>query len=136
MDPKIVATEMARRLGTIDGLRPFAYPPDSVTAPAGIVSYPKEIEFDQTYGRGLDRIEAWPVVVVVGKVTDRTAADRIYAYAAATGPASVKRALEARDPAPWDDLQVRSCEFEVVEIAGVDHIAALFTCSIYGQGAR
>lgn len=138
MDPGLIATEIQARLDRVPGLtgRTFPYPPPSPVAPAGIVSYPDTIAYDQTYGRGSDRIQEWPVLIVVGKATDRTAAERIYAYADPGDPASVKRALEVAGPAPWDDLRVASCTFDVVTIAGVDYISALFICDISGQGTR
>jgi hypothetical protein len=135
VNPADVRDAIVARLDDIAGLRVTGYPPAQVVAPAGIVSYPEKIDFDLTYGRGMDRIPDWPVVLVVGKATERTAADRLYEYAAADGALSVKRALErGPGPAAWDDLQVTSCEFDVVEIAGVSYVAALFHLDIKGQG--
>jgi hypothetical protein len=68
-----VMDEAATVLGTITGLRVTAWPPGSVVAPAGIVSYPDRIEYDQTYGRGTDRIAGIPFVLVAGKATERPA---------------------------------------------------------------
>lgn len=129
-----VADELTTRLDTIAGLRCFGHPPATVTAPAGIVSYPERIAFDETYGRGMDRIEAWPVLIVVGKATDRTARERVYDYAAATGTKSVKFVLEGGTYTSFDTIRVVDCTFDVVTIAGVDYISALFTVDIAGQG--
>jgi hypothetical protein len=105
-----------------------------VTPPAAIVSYPEKVDFDETYGRGMDRIPDWPVVVVVGKATDRTARTRIYQYAAATGSNSLKTVLQAHTWAACDVLTVTSVEFDVVTIGAIDYIAALFHLDITGQG--
>lgn len=134
MKPNDVANELTTRLRTISGLRVFGYPPATVTPPAAIVSYPERIDFDQTYGRGMDRIPSWPILVVVGKATDRTARDRIYDYAAATGSLSIKAVLEGGTYTSFDDVHVVSCEFDVVGIAGIDYISALFTVDIAGRG--
>jgi hypothetical protein len=134
MNLNTVADEIATVLDTIAGLRISDYPPASVTPPAGIVSYPASVEFDATYGRGMDRIPDWPVLVVVGKATDRTARERIYAYAAATGASSVKAVLEAHTYTSLATLRVVSCEFDVLEIASVNYISALFHLDIAGQG--
>lgn len=134
MDLSDVADEIATVLGTISGLRVTGYPPPTVVPPAGIVSYPVAVTFDETYGRGMDRIRDWPVLVVVGKATDRTARDRIYDYAAATGASSVKAVLQAHTWTSLDQLRVTEVEFDVVTIASVDYIAAMFHLDIAGRG--
>jgi hypothetical protein len=134
MNPNDIADELTARLDTIAGLRCFGYPPPTVVPPAAIVSYPGSITFDETYGRGMDRIPDWPVLIVQGKATDRTARERIYDFAAATGPKSIKAILEAGEYASLDTIRVMSCEFDVVTIGGVDYISALFTLDIAGQG--
>jgi hypothetical protein len=134
MDLNDVADEITARLDTIAGLRCFGYPPASIVPPAAVVSYPEAVQFDETYGRGMDRIPSWPVVVVVGKATDRTARDRVYEYASATGASSVKAVLESGTYTAFDELRVVSCSFDVVTIASVDYISALFTLDLAGPG--
>ena len=134
MDVNAVMDEIATRLGTIPGLRIHDHPPGSVTPPAGIVSFPERIDFDETYGRGMDRIRDLPVVVVVGKATDRTARVRINEYASAIGAKSVKAVLEATPHFSFHTIRVASVEFDVVTIGSVDYIAALFAVDIAGQG--
>ena len=128
-----VMEAISDRLDTIAGLRCFAYPPGTVTPPAAIVSYPEDITFDETYGRGMDRMSL-PVVLVVGKVSDRTARDRLGAYCNGTGASSVKAVLESGTYSAFHTVRVASIEFDVVSIAGVDYIAALFTLDIAGSG--
>lgn len=134
MDLSDVADEIATALDTITGLRVHGHPPTTVTPPAAIVSYPARVDFDETYGRGMDRIPDWPVAVVVGKATQRTARDRIYEYAGATGAKSVKAVLEAHTWAKCSTLRVASVDFDVVSIAAVDYITAIFHLDIAGQG--
>jgi hypothetical protein len=131
----LVMDEVAAALGQITGLRMFAYPPPTVVPPAGIVSYPERIDYDQTYGRGMDRIVGLPVVLVVGKAVDRAARDTAARWAAGSGAGSVKAVLEAATYTTCDVLTVTSCSFDVVTIAGVDYIAAMFSLDIAGQGA-
>lgn len=135
MDPNAIADEIATVLRTIDGLGVDAYPPPTVVPPRAIVSYPERINFDLTYGRGTDRIPDWPIWVVVGQATQRTARSRIMAYASASGPVSFKTVLEAHDWQSCDELTVTGVEFDVVTIASVDYIAAGFHCDIVGSGA-
>lgn len=129
-----VMDEVAARLGTIAGLRVFPYPADSVSPPAAIVSYPEKYTFDETYGRGMDRMTL-PVVVVVGKPTDRASRDRIAQYCDGAGPASVKAAVEAGKYVACDTVRVTGIEFDVVTVAGTDYLAALFDLDIAGAGS-
>jgi len=139
MDLAAVMDELGDRLATINGLRVHRWPPDNISPPAAIVSYPDSYEFDATYSRGTDRVEV-PVIVVVGKVSERAARARLSRYVAGSGPASVKHVLErAGDPAqPYtaiDSLRVTRVDFDVVTIAGTDYLAATFTVDIAAKGA-
>lgn len=127
-----VMDTVAAQLGRISGLRVFAYPPGSVTPPAAIVSYPDRIDYSQTYGRGMDRIPDLPVVVVVGKASDRTARDRVAAYVSGSGASSVKAVIEGGAYTTFDTVTVTSCDFDVVTIASVDYLAAMFHLDIAG----
>lgn len=129
-----VMDEVAQVLGQITGLRVFEYPPGSVAAPAGAVSYPESIDYDQTYQRGTDQITDLPMVLVVGKATERSARDTVSAWTAGSGPRSVKALMEAHTWTSCDDLTVTSCGFDVVSIAGVDYLAAEFRATIVGPG--
>lgn len=130
-----VANELTAQLDTIAGLTVFGYPPPTVSPPAGIVSYPDRLDFDATYGRGMDRIADWPLMVVVGKATDRSARKRIYEYASATGASSVKAVIEGGTYTSLADVRVASVEFDVVSIAAVGYIAAIFHLEIAGGGS-
>jgi len=88
-----VMDELAARIDTIDGLRVHAFPPDNVHPPAAIVTYPDEYMYDKTFGRGMDRLTI-PVVVLVGKVSDRKSRDQLGAYVDGSGPRSIKGVLE------------------------------------------
>lgn len=132
-----VMDEIAASVRTVSGLegRTVAYPPPTVTGFAGIVSYPERIDYDQTYGRGMDMIRDLPVLIVVGQATDRGARDRVAQYATGSGPLSIKAAVEADPHTSFDDIRVTSCEFDVVTIATVDYISVMFRMDIAGQGA-
>lgn len=129
-----VMDEVATTLATISGLRVFGYPPPTVVPPAGIVSYPDAIEFDQTYGRGMDRISGLPIILVVGKATDRAARETAAGWASGSGETSVKAALEDHEWASCDVLIVTRCSFDVVTIASVDYLAAMFEADVIGSG--
>jgi len=134
MDLAAVQDAVAARLATIGALRTHAFPPGRVSPDAAIVSYPERIDFDQTYGRGMDTM-VLPVVLVVGKVSDRAARDKLAAYCKGTGASSVKAVLESGTYTAFDVVQVADVEFDVVTIEGADYMAALFTLKIAGSGA-
>jgi hypothetical protein len=129
-----VMQQVADQLDTIDGLRVFGYPPDAVDSPAGIVSYPDEIVFDQTYGRGMDRITL-PVFVVVARVSDRATREHIGRYVDGSGASSVKAVVEGGTYTAFDSVRVTGAEFDVVSIGGTEYLSARFTLDIAGKGA-
>lgn len=129
-----VMDQVGDQLDTITGLRVFRYPPGSVTPPAAVVSYPDNLEYDATYGRGMDRLTL-PVVLVVGKASDRATRDAITQYAAGAGAKSIKAVLEVGVYTAFDTLRVKDAEFDVISIGGTDYMAAVFTIDISGSGS-
>lgn len=127
-----VMAEVATQLNTITGLRVYPEPPDSIQAPAGIVSYP-EVTFDLTFARGADQYEL-PVIVAVGKVSTRSAAAEMSAYLSGVGAKSVKAVLEAGTYTAFDVLHVSRATVDVIESNGIEYIGATFTCIITGSG--
>ena len=84
------------RLATISGLRAFDTIPDNLSPPCAVVGMPTAIDYDLSMARGADRF-TFPVRVIVGRVTERQAQDRLDAYASGSGSSSIKAAIEA-DP--------------------------------------
>ncbi|GLI00310.1 hypothetical protein [Phytohabitans aurantiacus] len=130
-----VMDQVAARLGTIDGLRVSAYPPDRLAPPAAWIAYPSAYTFDATYGRGMDRITDLGVVVAVGKPNDRQTRDLVSQYADGSGSASVKHVLESGVYNAFDRLVVTEVTFDVLTRGGDDYLAALFTLDIAGKGS-
>lgn len=129
-----VMDQIGVQLDTISGLRVYDYPADHVTPPAAIVAYPDEVVFDETYGRGMDRITL-PVVVIIGRQSDRSARDRLTLYASGSGASSIKATVEGGTYTAMDTVRVIRAEFDVVSVAGVEYVGALFDLDIAGQGA-
>lgn len=121
---------LASALASVDGLRVFDYPPDTVSPPAAIVAFPNSVRFDDTMARGADRVEI-PVHVVVGSVSDRASAAAVTAYLG-TGPKSVKAAIEsdATLGGAADTTRVTEATVTGVTIAGVDLLTATFTVEV------
>lgn len=127
MDIGAVMDEMADALGTIDGLRVFAYFPDRISPPVAVVDFPAELDYDSAFSRGADRIKL-PVTVLVSRVDSRTARDRLLGY-----QESVKAAIEVHTPVAYDSARVTGVEFNhSVPVAAVEYAAATFTIDIIG----
>ncbi len=129
-----VMTEIAQALQSITKLRVTDYPPQTVVPPAGYVSYPEQIMFDEEYGRGGDQFNNLPIVLVASKVTTRAARDTVAAWASGDGPKSVKAALEAWDWQTCDNVQVTDVQFDTELIAQVSYLVAIFKATVVGPG--
>lgn len=129
-----VMDEAALALSQITGINVFAYPPASLTAPAGYLSYPDQIRYDQTYGRGQDDYIGLPIVLVVGVPTAKKTRDRVAAWSASDGPTSVKARMDAWQWTTCDYLAVDTCEFDVEVIGGVEYLACMFKATVTGAG--
>jgi hypothetical protein len=87
-------TGLATNLATISGLRTSATIPDQVTPPVAVVM-PNQITYDTAFARaGGDEYE-FIVMVIVGRVDERTAQNRLDAYCSGSGASSVKLAIES-----------------------------------------
>lgn len=129
-----VMDEIAAKLDEISGVRVSPFPPPTISPPSGFVSYPERVEYHQTYQGGMTRVQNLPVCLVVGKATDRAARDAVTAYVAETGDQSVKYVLENGSYINLYTLVVMSADFDVVTIAAVDYLAAIFTLDVTAPG--
>lgn len=128
-----VLAEVAGQLDTIPKLNVFPFWAKKVPVPGVTVGLPELIEFDQTYGRGLDRMRV-PILVMVGLVSDRASAKELSAYMDGSGDRSFKAVLNGHTWTSCDDVMVTSCEPGTYSSAGVILLGAEFTVDIYGQG--
>lgn len=129
-----VLEQLANRLMTISGLNVFAFPPDALSPPAAVVSYPDSYEYDKTYKRGIDRLKL-PVVVVVGRVSDRASRKELAAYCDGSGPSSIKSVLESGTYTAFHEVVVESVEFGEITVGAVTYAGAIFTLDVVGSGA-
>lgn len=128
-----VMQALADRIDTIAGLRVYAYPPNAVQAPAAVVTYPESYTYDDTYGRGMDSMTL-PVVVLVGKVSDRASRDKLAKWVSPSTATSIKTVLESGTYTAFDTVRVASVTFDIIAIAAVEYLAATLTLDIAGQG--
>lgn len=135
MDLAAVMDAIATQLDTIAGLRVHPHPPDSIHPPAAVVTYPDSYDFDQTYARGADRLEL-PVVVLVGKVSERSARDTLAAYVNGSGAKSIKAVVESGTYTAFDTVRVTGASFDVIGVGSPEtqYLAATFVLDITGSG--
>jgi len=90
---KDIRSAIASKLSAIQGLRVTAYVPDSPNPPCAFVE-PNSINYDSTFGRGMDEYD-FDVTILVQRVTsERIGQDSLDAYASGAGSFSVKSAIE------------------------------------------
>lgn len=131
---KDVMAEAARVLTGITKINVFDYPVQKLVPPAGYVSYPLAIRYDESYGRGEDRYEDLPLVLVSSIITTPHARDNASAWSSGAGLDSVKGRMEAHRWETCDDLTVTSAEFDIERIAGVAYLACVFKATVVGPG--
>lgn len=130
-----VADELGAALKTIEGLRVPEWGVQRVHPPFALLPLPEQVSYDLAYGRGGDRIEDWPLLVLVANPAQPAARRSIAEYAAGSGAKSVKARIEAHTYTACDTVRVTSAEFDVVSYAGTDYLAAMFHLDISGKGA-
>ena len=128
LDLNAVMDGIAARLRT-GGFVPKVYewPSESPTPPCAIVGYPETIEWDFTFADASDRA-SFPVWLVVGRVSDRTARDRISDLI--SGVNSIKALLDGNLGGVVQTCRVEDCSVENVSINAVDYLAAKFTLDV------
>ena len=88
-----IRTALADAIGSIKGLRVSATVPDNPNPPVAIV-VPVSVSYDTAFGRGLDTYQ-FSVMVIVGRMSERTAQNSLDAYINPTGASSLKTAVES-----------------------------------------
>lgn len=125
---------IATNLATISGLRTSAWIPDQINPPIAVVK-PDTISFDTAFGRGLDTME-FSVLVIVGRVDERSAQSRLDAYCETTGASSIKAAIESdRDlGGACSDLRVSEMRnYTSLNVGDVTYLVAEFAVQVFAQ---
>lgn len=144
MDIALVRRELAVAAATAVSspkLTGLSYVPDAIPAPC-IYSDDIEIEFDQTFGRGMDRLTV-TMRLLCSRADDRAGQKLLDGYLAGSGPASIKAALESARGEPGESALNGACDdFRVERVAGyryyehgnTKYIGAEFTIRVIGPG--
>lgn len=139
MDLYAVMTEIDTRLRTITGLRVAELGMTGSIAPPMAVQYvPDRLDFDKTWGRGLDEWSDHVITVCVGLGAGRrTALKTLAPFLAGTGAQSIKAKIDSTGGAytSCTDVHVEWAEIDIPKIGGTDYLAALFHSKITGTGA-
>lgn len=132
---------LASAAAAISGLTTYPYVPDSVTEPC---FYPGgyEIDYDQTFARGMDAVE-FTCYVLVSRADDMGGQARLDGYLKGSGSTSLKAALEAARGAPGqlalsgaaDDLHVHRAEgYGQYTIGDTVYYGAKLLVTVIGSG--
>lgn len=124
---------LATNLATISGLRTAATVPDQINPPVAVVM-PTSITYDTAFARtGGDEYE-FSVMVIVGRVDERMAQNKLDAYCSGTGSQSIKAAIESDRTLGGKafDCRVTSLRnYNQVSVADVTYLAAEFVVQVY-----
>lgn len=127
-----IRTGLASTLGSIKGLRTAAYIPEDPKPPIAVVMAPN-ISYDLSFARGMDSY-SFTVMVIVGRVSDRTAQATLDAFCNPVGAFSVKAAIHS-DPTLGGACQnarvTEMTNYGSVAIGDVEYLSAEFTVQVY-----
>jgi hypothetical protein len=129
-----IRTGIATNLSSITGLRTAAVMPDNPSPPIAVVQ-PDSINFDNTFQRGMQTY-TFTVIVLVGRVAERSAQNAIDAFCSSTGASSIKLAIE-RDKTLGGkvyDLRVTDMRaYATISVGEVNYLAAEFLVLCYAD---
>ena len=127
-------TGLAANLATITGLRTAATVPDNPNPPIAVI-LPQGVEYDNTFGRGMNTY-TFAVTVIVGRVSERSGQNALDAYVSSTGSASIKLAIESDKTLNGKAFDLRvtdSRNYGELTVGEVTYLSAEFTVLCYAN---
>lgn len=124
---------IATNLATISGLRTSAELPDQPNPPIAVVQL-NNVTYDQAFHNGLV-LYNFTITVIVGKVAERLAQQRLNAYAS-TGAGGVKTALESDRTLGGSAFDVKLQEMTnigAITLGEQQYLAAEFAAIVYAD---
>lgn len=100
--------------------------------PLALVELPERVVFD-VGGTGYDRYPSVSLVVIVGEPASPHSYRALTGYLDGQGPQSIKQAVEAYPFTACGSVRVVDAVPDVVSLAGVDLLAAVFHIDIAGR---
>ena len=127
-------TGIATNLATITGLRTSAFMPDNPNPPIAVVM-PSSISYDDVFKRGMQTY-IFNVLVIVGRVDERTAQSNLDGFVSSTGSSSVKRAIEVDKTLGGKAFDTRVTEmrnYGQLSIQDILYLTGEFTVLVYAD---
>jgi hypothetical protein len=132
-DVSALRAGIATNLTTVSGLRTAATVPDQINPPVAVVM-PTSITYDTAFARsGGDEYE-FSVMVIVGRVDERMAQNKLDAYCSGSGTQSIKAAIQSNRTLGGQafDCRVTSLRsYNQISVADVTYLAAEFVVQVY-----
>lgn len=132
-DLSTLRTKIANNLGSIDGLRTSSIIPDQVTPPIAVVM-PNSITYDQSFARAGGDLYEFVVMLIVGRVDERSAQNRLDAYCSGTGASSVKAAIESDKTLGGEAFDCRVTNlrnYNQVTVGDTNYLSGEFVVQVY-----
>jgi hypothetical protein len=127
-------TGLANNLATISGLRTTPTIPDNPSPPIAVI-LPQGVEYDNTFGRGMNTY-TFAVTVIVGRVSERSGQNALDAYVSSTGSSSIKLAIESDKTLNGKAFDLRvtdSRNYGELTVGEVTYLSAEFTVLCYAN---
>ena len=127
-------TGIATNLATITGLRTSSFMPDNPNPPIAVVM-PSSISYDDVFKRGMQTY-IFNVLVIVGRVDERTAQSNLDGFVSSTGASSVKRAIEVDKTLGGKAFDTRVTEmrnYGQLSIQDILYLTGEFTVLVYAD---
>jgi hypothetical protein len=127
-------TGIATNLATISGLRTSPTLPDNPNPPIALVT-PISVSFDDSFKRGMQTY-TFVISVIVGRVDERTAQNKLDAFVSSTGTQSIKLAVESDKTLGGNAFDCRITEmrnYGELTIGDVIYLSAEFTVLCYAN---
>lgn len=130
-----VQDEIALAVSSIEEIRSFPWGTLRVNPPQAMVGWPANLQFDDTFGRGMDST-ILPLFILVGHTDARISRVRLGKYLSGSGPDSVKAALERFEFTSCDSARAARARVEMVRVAAIEYLGAVFEIEVHGKGAQ
>ena len=127
-------TGIATNLATITGLRTTSTMPDNPNPPIAIV-IPRSVSYDEAFRKGM-QIYQFNVMVIVGRVDERSAQNNLDAFCSSTGSSSIKLAIESDKTLGGSAFDVRVTEmtnYAQITVGEVVYLSGEFQVLCYAD---
>jgi hypothetical protein len=134
--PSTVRDNMKTRLETVSGLRVLDTLPDSANIPTNgalAVVGMLDMTYDFTLNRGFDSATL-SILVIVGRMSESAAQDRLDGYLQSSGATSIKTAIEADKTlgGAVQTLRVTQAVSGTITVANIDYLSYRYEVTLIG----